>query len=73
MGVILPKPMYGLPEGICFSVPTKCLGEGNFSIIEDLVLNPEQRARLEESREELLKERLMVERFIQTESPVDHP
>jgi len=36
MGVILPKEVYGLPEGICFSVPVICQGNGNYKILETL-------------------------------------
>ena len=39
MGVIIPKEMYGIPKGMCFSVPTLCLGEGNFQILDNLNLN----------------------------------
>lgn len=33
MGVILPKSIYGLHHGICFSVPVQCLGDGNYKIV----------------------------------------
>ena len=28
MGVITTKEMYGIPPGLCFSMPTTCLGGG---------------------------------------------
>lgn len=34
MGVILPKSIYGIPEGLCFSVPVKCYGDGYYEIVE---------------------------------------
>lgn len=53
MGVITTKEIYGIPEGLCFSLPVLCLGEGSYKIWEELVLNEEHKARIAESRQEL--------------------
>lgn len=36
MGVIVNKKVYGLEEGICFSLPCICSGLGEFKIIDDI-------------------------------------
>ena len=39
MGVIFQKEVYDIPEGLCFSAPVLCLGDGNYQIYEGLELN----------------------------------
>lgn len=39
MGVIVPQNMYNVPSGLCFSMPTYCLGGGEFKVIEDIKLS----------------------------------
>ena len=39
MGVILPKDLYGISQGLCYSMPCLCEGNGNYKIVEDLNLN----------------------------------
>lgn len=36
MGVVLSSQKYGVHEGLCFSMPTRCVGGGEYKIIEDL-------------------------------------
>lgn len=42
MGVILPKSIYNIPSGMCFSVPCYCEGDGKYKILDDLKLNQNQ-------------------------------
>jgi malate/lactate dehydrogenase len=64
MGVILPKPLYGLPEGLCFSLPVMCLGDGNYRIIENLPLDEYQRTRISEGKQELEQEKEVVFNYL---------
>lgn len=64
MGVVMGENLYGIPAGLCFSLPTVCVGNGEYKVIGDMELNEYQRRRIDESREELLKERGMVQKFL---------
>ncbi len=57
MGVIVNKDVYGLEQGICFSLPCICSGSGEFKIIDNIELNEYQRMRIQEGCQELIKER----------------
>ncbi len=46
MGVIVKKSIYGLNEGMCFSLPCFCNGSGEFEIIENVELNEYQKKRI---------------------------
>lgn len=46
MGIVVDTPIYGLPTGLCFSMPVTCLGNGNYTIIADLSPNEYQRKRI---------------------------
>ena len=46
MGVVLKTEKYGIPPGLCFSMPTTCVGGGEFKIIESLQLNEDQKKRM---------------------------
>ncbi len=35
MGVILKSVKYGIPAGLCFSLPTICTGVGEYKIVDD--------------------------------------
>ena len=40
MGVVLSSDHYGVPAGLCYSMPTRCTGNGSYEIIEDIALSP---------------------------------
>lgn len=46
MGVIVHKDVYGLDQGICFSLPCICTGLGEFKIIDNIELNEYQKTRI---------------------------
>ena len=48
MGVIVNKDVYGLEQGICFSLPCICKGLGEFKIVDDIELSEYQRQRIKE-------------------------
>ena len=64
MGVVLEGEKYGVPKGLCFSLPTRCLGGGEYQVIENLELFEEGQKRIIENRDELLKERTLVESYL---------
>jgi malate/lactate dehydrogenase len=33
MGVVLSTEKFGIPAGLCYSLPTRCLGKGDYQII----------------------------------------
>ena len=33
MGVVLSSETYGVPAGMCYSMPTRCTGNGNYQIV----------------------------------------
>lgn len=49
---------------MCFSLPTRCLGGGEYQIIDNLELFEEGQKRIFENREELLKEKALVESYL---------
>lgn len=60
MSVYSDGTHYGAPEGVIFSFPCVCPGDGSYQIVEDLGLQDEIKARIQISGEELLKERAVV-------------
>jgi malate/lactate dehydrogenase len=34
MGVVLESDKYGVPKGLCFSLPTRCIGGGEYKIVD---------------------------------------
>ena len=64
MGIVLSNEKYGVPAGMCYSMPTRCTGDGNYEIVESLALNPQQQFRVTDNREELLKEKAIVAEFL---------
>ncbi len=51
---------YGAPEGVVFSFPCICPGDGTYQIVQGLKLDPEIRAGIQVTGEELLAERAVV-------------
>lgn len=50
---------YGIPEGVVYSYPVTC-SDGSYSIVQDLAIGDDIRARMQASHEELLEERAGV-------------
>ncbi|KAF0990186.1 hypothetical protein HZS_1202, partial [Henneguya salminicola] len=48
---------YGIPNGLIFGMPVKCLGEFKYEIVKDLKLSPEAASNIKISIEELLVEK----------------
>ena len=48
---------YDVPEGLIFSFPVRCDGEGNYEVVEGLELNDFARAKIKATEEELKSER----------------
>ncbi|PRW60328.1 Malate dehydrogenase [NADP] chloroplastic [Chlorella sorokiniana] len=55
---------YGLDEDLVFSMPCRSTGDGNYEVINDFVIDDWLRAKLEESEQELRKERDCVGHLI---------
>jgi malate/lactate dehydrogenase len=68
MGVVLKTEKYGVPKDLCFSLPTRCLGGGEYKIIDDLELFEVHQKRIAENRDELLKEKALVESYLAIDS-----
>jgi malate dehydrogenase len=51
---------YGAPEGVIFSFPCICPGDGTYQIVQGLKLDPEIQAGIKATGEELLAERAVV-------------
>lgn len=52
---------YGIPEGVLFSYPCLCPGDGTYKIVEGLKIDEFSRAKLDATKEELMGERTAVE------------
>ncbi len=55
---------YGIEEGLIFSYPVRCDGEGNYEIVEGIELNDFAKAKIAETKEELLGEREIVKNLL---------
>jgi malate/lactate dehydrogenase len=51
---------YGAPEGVIFSFPCICPGDGTYQIVQGLKLDPDIQAGIKATGEELLAERAVV-------------
>jgi len=51
---------YGVPEGLVFSFPVDCPGDGSWRVVEGIELNEFARAQLQSNVEELLQEKKAV-------------
>ena len=45
MGIIVPKKMYNIPAGLCFSMQTICSGMGQFYAMDDVKVTEQQLKR----------------------------
>ncbi len=52
---------YGVTEGLIFSFPVRCDGEGNYEIVEGIELNDFAREKIEITEQQLLEEREVVQ------------
>jgi malate dehydrogenase len=59
-GVYSDGSHYGIPQGIIYSVPCKCLGGGKFEIVTGLEIDEFSRKLMEVTAKELLEEREMA-------------
>ena len=55
---------YGVSEGLIFSFPVRCDGEGNYDVVDDIDLNDFAREKIETTEDELLEEREVVQDLI---------
>lgn len=39
--------MYGVPAGLCFSLPVMCLGDGNIQVYSGFELSEHQKVRIQ--------------------------
>lgn len=60
---VLTDGLYGLPEGLIFSVPCRC-AEGDYAAVAELELSDFGRAQLQANAEELLAERDAVSEML---------
>lgn len=60
MSVYSDGSHYGAPEGVIFSFPCVCPGDGTYQIVEGLELNNEIKEKIKITGDELLKERAVV-------------
>lgn len=64
MGIILDEERYGVPAGLCYSMPTVCKGLGVYEVVEDLTFNENQKKRISEGVDELLKEKILIQDYL---------
>ena len=58
----VPSPgVYGVTEGLIFSFPVRCDGEGNYEIVEGIEINDFAREKIEITEKQLLEEREVVQ------------
>lgn len=55
---------YGIPEGLIFSFPVRCDGEGNHEIVEGIELNDFAKEKIETTKNQLLEEREVVQNLL---------
>eukprot|EP00667_Euglena_gracilis_P012190 EG_transcript_12497 len=60
MGVWSDGSLYGIPEGLVFSVPCRCLGKGKYEIVRGVPIDAFSAGMLRVTAEELLKERQLA-------------
>ncbi len=65
MSVYSDGTHYGAPEGVIFSFPCVCPGDGTYQIVEGLDLPDDIKAGIKATGEELLSERARVADFLQ--------
>jgi len=63
MAVFVEDGAYGVPEGICFSLPCTCEG-GEWSVIKDLSIDSFSQEKLKTTLDELLAEKKMAEELL---------
>lgn len=61
---IVSTGQYGVPEGIVFSYPTTCPGDGSISVVEGVKLDAFGKAKFDATLKELLEEREAVKDMI---------
>jgi len=59
MGVILERETYGIPAGICYSMPCNVVN-GRWEIVQGLKINAFSREKMDKNAKELLGERKMA-------------
>jgi malate dehydrogenase len=59
-GVYSDGSRYGIPQGIIYSVPVQCTGNGQFKIVEGLTIDDFSKNLMEVTAKELLEEREMA-------------
>jgi len=64
MGVLTDGKSYGVEEGLIFGMPVNCPGQGNYTINQSLVLDPETIEKVKISEKDLIEERTMAMEII---------
>lgn len=59
-GVYSDGSLYGIPQGVIYSVPCKCLGNGKYEIVKGLEIDEFSKKMMEITAKELLEEREMA-------------
>ncbi|XP_031502671.1 malate dehydrogenase [NADP], chloroplastic-like [Nymphaea colorata] len=59
-GVYTSGNPYGIAEGIVFSMPCRSKGDGDYELVEDVIIDDYLRQRIKKSEEELLAEKRCV-------------
>jgi len=59
-GVYSDGSNYGIPQGVIYSVPCKCLGNGKFEIVKGLEIDEFSKKMMEITSKELMEEREMA-------------
>jgi len=57
MGVFSEGGKYGIADGLYYSVPCRCLGQGKYEVVEGLPINDFSREMMKKTEKELLEER----------------
>lgn len=65
MGICSDGNPYGIQENLIYSFPIKSKGDGSYSIIEGLEIDPFMREKMKISEKELIEEKESVEKFLE--------
>lgn len=61
---VLSDGSYGIPKGIVFSYPVKCIGNGKYEIVQGLQWDDLSKAKIKATTEELIEEQQIAFEFL---------
>lgn len=65
MGIWSDKNQYGVENGLMYSVPVSCMGQGRYRAVTGLNMSEETRGRMKQAELDLLEDRRIAEEFFE--------